>query len=57
LKFANGRVKRYRESALPAHKIGPLEFYAEAMALLGYFECIRGKRDDIVLPVDLQQTF
>jgi hypothetical protein len=28
LKFAEGGVERYRESALPADKIGPLELYA-----------------------------
>jgi hypothetical protein len=57
LKFADGRVKRYRESALPADKIGPLELYADAMAFLGYFECIRGERQDVVVPVDLKNTF
>jgi hypothetical protein len=57
LKFADGGVKRYRESALPADQIGPLEFYAEAMAFLGYFERAGGKRDDVILPVDLEGTF
>jgi len=57
LKFANGGVERYRESALPAYQIGPFELYAEAVAFLGYFERIRGKRDDVVVSVDLQGTF
>jgi hypothetical protein len=56
LKFAEGGVKRYRESALPADKIGPLELYAQAMTFSGYFERIRGERDDVVVPVDLQDT-
>ena len=57
MKFANGGVERYRESALPADEIGPFELYAEAVAFLGYFERIRGKRDDVVVSVDLQGTF
>lgn len=57
MEFANGRVERYRESALPADQIGPFELYAEAMTFLGYFERIRCKRDDIVVSVDLQGTF
>ena len=52
LKFADGGVKRYRESALPADQIGPFELNAEAMAFLGYFERIRCKRQDVVVPVD-----
>ena len=42
LKFAHGGVKRYRESALPADQIGPLEINAEAVTLPGNFERIRG---------------
>ena len=57
LKFANGGVKRHRQCALPADQIGPFELDAEAMSFLGYFERIRGERDDIVVSVDLQSTF
>lgn len=57
LEFADGRVERYRESALPADQIGPFELNAEAMTFLGYFERIRGERDDVVVSVDLQGTF
>jgi len=56
LKFADGGVERYRQSALPADHIGPFELYAEAVAFLGYFERIGGERDDVVVPVDLQHT-
>jgi hypothetical protein len=56
LKFADRGVKRDCESAFPADQIGPLEFYAETMTFSGYFECIRSERDDVVAPVDLQDT-
>jgi hypothetical protein len=57
LEFADGGAKRDRQSAFPADQIGPLELYAEAMTFPGNLECIRGERDDVVVPVDLQDTF
>lgn len=57
MKLADGGVKRYRESALPADKIGPFELNAEATTFPGYFERIRRERDDVVVPVDRQGTF
>jgi hypothetical protein len=56
LKFAEGGVERYRESALPADQIGPLEINAEAVTLPGNSERIRAQCDDIVMPVDVQDT-
>ena len=50
-------MKRHRKSALPADQIGPFEFDAEAMAFSGYFERIRGEREDVVVPVDFQGAF
>ena len=57
LKFADGGMKRHRKSALPADQIGPFELYAEAMTFSGYFERIRGEREDVVVPVDFQGAF
>jgi hypothetical protein len=57
LKFADGGVKRDRESAFPADQIGPPELDTETMTFLGYFERIRSERDDVVMPVERQGTF
>ena len=56
MEFADGGAKRDRQSAFPADQIGPLELYAEAMTFPGNLECIRGERDDVVVPIDLQDT-
>lgn len=47
LEFPDGCVKRYREGTFAADEIGPLEFYSEAVTLLGNFERIRGESNDV----------